>query len=88
VGSIRETFAAYPGIGTLLPAMGYGDQQIKDLTETIDATDADIIIVGTPIDLGRVAKFSKPYVRVGYHLEEQGDPNLESVLKERLPKSK
>ena len=84
VGTIRETFEIYPGIGTLLPAMGYGEQQIADLTKTIDATDVDLVVIGTPIDLGRIAKFSKPYVRVGYHLEEQGEPTLEAVLDARI----
>jgi len=80
VGTIKETFEIYPDIGTLLPAMGYGDQQIADLKATIDASDADLVIVGTPIDLGGVAGFSKPYVRVGYHLEEQGAPQLDGLL--------
>jgi predicted GTPase len=80
VGTIKETFEVYPGIGKLLPAMGYGDQQIADLKATIDASDVDLVIVGTPIDLGRVAGFSKPYVSVGYHLEEQGEPQLAALL--------
>jgi predicted GTPase len=84
VGTIRETFEVYPDIGTLLPAMGYGEQQIADLTKTIDGTDADLVVIGTPIDLGRIARFSKPYVRVGYHLEEQGKPTLETVIDERI----
>jgi predicted GTPase len=80
VGSIRETFEKYPEIGTLLPAMGYGDQQVSDLSKTIDASDADLVLIGTPIDLGRITRFSKPYLRVGYHLEEQGEPTLQTVL--------
>ena len=80
VGTIKETFEVYPEIGTLLPAMGYGDRQIADLKATIDASDADLILVGTPIDLGRVAGFSKPYLRVGYHLEEKGKPQLSELL--------
>jgi predicted GTPase len=86
VGTIKETFEIYPKIGELLPAMGYGDQQIKDLKATIDATDVDLVLVGTPIDLGRVAQFSKPYLRVGYHLEEQGEPKLPGLLDERIVK--
>jgi predicted GTPase len=84
VGKIRETFDIYPGIGKLLPAMGYGEQQTADLTATIDASDVDLVVVGTPIDLGRIARFSKPYVRVGYHLEEQGEPTIKTVLDERI----
>jgi predicted GTPase len=80
VGTIKRTFEIYPGIGTLLPAMGYTDEQIKDLTTTIDSSDADLVIVGTPIKLGRVAKFSKPFVQVGYDLEEKGEPTLVQVL--------
>ena len=80
VGTIKRTFEIYPGIGALLPAMGYSDEQIDDLTKTIDSSDAELVIVGTPINLGRVAKFSKPFVQVGYHLEEQGEPTLEQVL--------
>jgi predicted GTPase len=80
VGSIKETFDKYPDIGELLPAMGYGDGQIADLKATIDASDVDLVVVGTPIDLGRIAEFSKPYVRVGYHLEEKGEPQLPGLL--------
>lgn len=86
VGTIKETFEIYPEIGALLPAMGYGAEQIADLKQTIDGSDADIVLVGTPIDLGRVAEFSKPYLRVGYHLEEQGKPMLASVLEDRIIK--
>jgi predicted GTPase len=80
VGTIKKTFEIYPGIGDLLPAMGYGDQQIADLKATIDASDVDLVIVGTPIDLGRVAAFEKPYVSVGYHLEEKGEQQLPALL--------
>ena len=80
VGTIKRTFEIYPGIGTVLPAMGYSDEQISDLTKTIDSSDADLVIVGTPIKLGRVAKFSKPFVQVEYHLEEKGEPTFEQVL--------
>jgi predicted GTPase len=80
VGKIKETFQIYPKIGHLLPAMGYGGQQIEDLKRTIDASDADLVLVGTPIDLGRVAKFSKPYLRVVYDLREEGPPQLESLV--------
>jgi predicted GTPase len=80
VGSLRETFRAYPEIGTLLPAMGYGDQQLKDLQATIAKTDADSVIVGTPIDLARVIEITKPSTRVHYDLEEIGTPDLTEVL--------
>lgn len=82
VGKIKETFEIYPEIGTLLPAMGYGDKQIKDLTTTIDKVPCDLVIVGTPIDLKRVAKFKKPAVRVQYELQEIGEPSLTTILAE------
>lgn len=80
VGTIAETFEKYPDIGELLPAMGYGEQQIDDLKKTIDAAGADLVLVGTPIDLGRIAQFSTPYLRIGYRLEEQGEPNMDGLL--------
>jgi predicted GTPase len=82
VGKIKETFEIYPEIGTLLPAMGYGDKQIKDLTTTIDKVPCDLVVVGTPIDLKRVAKFKKPAVRVQYELQEIGEPSLKTILDE------
>ena len=82
VGTIAETFEKYPGIGTLLPAMGYGDQQVKDLQATIDAVDCDAVVVGTPIDLKKVVQIKKPAVRVQYKLQEIGEPTLEDVLKD------
>jgi predicted GTPase len=80
VGTIAATFKKYPDIGELLPAMGYGDEQIEDLRKTIEASDVDLVIVGTPIDLGKIAKFSKPYLRIGYYLEEQGEAKLPGLL--------
>ncbi len=80
VGTIAATFEAYPGIGTLLPAMGYGDQQMKDLEATVDRTPADLVLVATPIDLRRVIKLSKPALRVSYELQEIGKPDLEDAL--------
>lgn len=80
VGSIKETFQEYPHIGLVLPAMGYGENQIKELEETINAVDCDIVVAGTPIDLRRVLKVNKPVVRVRYELLEIGRPNLEDVL--------
>jgi predicted GTPase len=80
VGTISETFKKYPDIGTLLPAMGYGDKQVKDLETTINRTPCDTVIIGTPIDLNRLIKIRKPTVRVGYELQEIGRPDLMDVL--------
>ena len=80
VGTITETFEKYPKIGTLLPAMGYGDKQMKDLEETINKTDCDLVIIATPIDLRRIIKINKPAVKVSYELQEIGLPTLEDVL--------
>ncbi len=80
-GTLIETFAKYPEIGNLLPAMGYGKEQIKDLEQTINTSDCDCVVIGTPIDLARVIDIQKPSVRVTYELEEVGIPNLETVLK-------
>lgn len=83
VKSITETYQKYPNIGILLPAMGYGDQQINDLEETINRTDCDSVVIGTPIDLGRILKINKPSTRVMYELHELGTNTLESVLKSK-----
>lgn len=80
VKSITETFEKYPGIGVLLPAMGYGDKQVKDLETTINRTKCDLVIVATPIDLTRILKIRKPAVRVFYNLQEIGTPDLKMVL--------
>lgn len=80
VGQLKETFATYPGIGTLLPAMGYGERQVHDLQATIEKAECDAVVIATPIDLGRLIKISKPAVRVGYDLVEIGRPNLTDVL--------
>lgn len=80
VGRLSETFRLYPGIGTLLPAMGYGEQQLRDLEETINNTDCDSVVIATPIDLGRIIKINKPHTRVYYDLQEIGFPDLEKVL--------
>jgi len=80
VGRLKETFEIYPGIGTLLPAMGYGEAQMKDLAETIARTPADVVLVATPIDLRRIVKIDKPALRVRYELQEIGKPDLEDVL--------
>ena len=86
VGRLQETYATYPNIGTLLPAMGYGEQQIKDLEATIEATPCDVVVVATPIDLNRIVKINKPNVKVGYDLQEIGTPTLEGPIKEFIAK--
>jgi predicted GTPase len=83
VGSIAETFEAYPHVGELLPAMGYGDEQVRELRETISRSDADLVLIGTPIDLRRLIDFDKPALRVTYRLQEVGDPTLADVLAEK-----
>ena len=88
VGRISETFQTYPKIGTLLPAMGYGNQQIKDLEKTINSTPCDLVVIGTPIDLNRIVNINKPTVRVTYELQEIGRPNLEDVLNDFIQKLK
>ena len=80
VGRLIETFEIYPNIGTLLPAMGYGDQQIADLEATINNTDCDAVVIATPIDLQRVVKINKPAVRVDYNLQEIGAPTFCSLV--------
>jgi predicted GTPase len=82
VGKLAETFKIYPNIGTLLPAMGYGDQQVKDLEATINKTDCDTVVIATPIDLNRIVKINKPTVKVGYDLQEIGSPNLTEVIED------
>ncbi len=84
VGSITRTFEKYPDIGILLPAMGYGEQQMKDLEKTIAKTECDVVIIGTPIDLRRVIKIKQPSVRVTYELQEIGEPTLKDLLKDRI----
>jgi len=84
IGTIKDTFAKYPGIGTLLPAMGYGEKQTQELEDTINAVDCDIVIIGTPIDLSRVIKISRKSIRVKYELQEIGKPNLEEILDQKI----
>ncbi len=81
VASITETYEKYPNIGVLLPAMGYGEQQMKDLETTIANTDCEAVVIGTPIDLSRIIKIDKPKTRVKYDLQEIGANTVESVLK-------
>jgi predicted GTPase len=84
VGTIAETFEKYPEIGTLLPAMGYGEQQMKDLETTIGKVECDLVIIATPIDLGRIVEFKKPTVRFTYELEEIGTPTLKQILEDEF----
>ena len=84
VGSIAETFEKYPETGPVLPAMGYGDEQIAELAETIRRSDADVVLIGTPIDLRRlIAIDDRPALRVRYRLEEIGEPTLQQIFAER-----
>jgi predicted GTPase len=80
VGSLVDTFEKYPDIGTVLPAMGYGADQIEDLQATINATECDVVVIGTPIDLTRVLEIDKPHTRVTYDLDEIGHPDMDDVL--------
>jgi predicted GTPase len=84
VGSIRETFARYPHLGAVLPAVGYGENQIAELEKTVNATPCDVVLIGTPIDLRRVIKVNKPTVRVKYDLQVLGPVCLEEVLDDFL----
>ncbi len=86
VGEILATYKKYPNTGTILPAMGYGEQQIRDLEKTIEAADVDLVIIGTPIDLTRVMKINRPSQRVRYELEEIGKPDLEDILRKKFGK--
>ena len=86
VGKLQETYETYPNIGLVLPAMGYGEQQINDLAATIDNADCDSVIVATPIDLGRIIKMNKPNTRVAYELQEIGAPTMDDVIGDFLKK--
>ncbi len=86
-GKLADTFKTYPNIGTLLPAMGYGDQQLHDLELTINNTICDSVVIGTPIDLNRIIKINKPVTRVYYDLQEIGKPDLTDVLEEFIAKN-
>jgi len=83
-GSLKETFAAYPDIGRLLPAMGYTPGQVRDLEATINAADCDLVLAATPIDLTRVVRIEKPVIRIRYEYEDHGSPTLAAVLQKRL----
>ena len=84
VGSLRDTYRKYPTTGHLLPAMGYGEKQIKEMEATIDATPCDLVIIGTPIDLGKLLNIKHPWQRVRYDLQEIGHPTLSEILVERF----
>lgn len=86
VGRLSETFEIYPGIGILLPAMGYGEAQLRDLEATINNTDCDSVVIGTPIDLSRIINIKKPHTRVYYDLQEIGEPTLDGVLTDFVKK--
>ncbi len=86
VGKLAETFRIYPNIGTLLPAMGYGEEQTRDLEKTIANTPCDAVVIATPIDLNRIIKISQPCVKVGYDLQEIGKPDLADLLDEFVKK--
>ncbi len=86
VGKLQETFEIYPNIGSILPAMGYGEEQLRDLEATINGTDCDAVVIGTPIDLNRIIDIEKPTTRVFYDLQEIGEPNLDGVLGEFISK--
>src|SRR5512138_340166 len=86
VKSIAATYQKYPKTGPILPAMGYGEAQMKDLEETINKSDVDMVVIGTPIDLARVIKINKPYQRVRYELQEIGQPTLRDILMQKFGK--
>jgi predicted GTPase len=86
VGRLSETFEIYPGIGEVLPAMGYGEQQLRDLETTINKTECEAVVIGTPIDLNRIIKIDKPNTRVYYNLQEIGRPDLGMVLDDFIKK--
>jgi predicted GTPase len=79
-GSIADLYVTYPHLGKVLPAMGYSDEMLTDLQETIEAADADVVVAGTPIDLGRVVTTRHPIRRARYELQEVGRPTLADVL--------
>jgi predicted GTPase len=84
VGSLKKVFEEYPHIGPLVPAMGYGDDMVADLEATVNATPADVVVAGTPINLARVIDANKPIVRVRYELKVVSKPTLEDVIRERF----
>jgi len=86
VDSIRATYEKYPDTGAILPAMGYGEDMMRDLEKTINAADVDLVVSGTPIDLTRIININKPIQRVRYELQEIGEPTLKSILEKKFTK--
>lgn len=86
VGSILETYRKYPNTGEILPAMGYGDEMMHELEQTINNADVEMVVIGTPINLAGLLKINKPSQRVRYELQEIGQPNLAEILQEKFPK--
>ena len=84
VGSIAQAYREYPHIGPVLPAMGYSDHQIRDLEQTINAADCDVVLFATPIQLTRLVSINKPTLRVRYEYRDHGEPSLREVLVRRL----
>jgi predicted GTPase len=84
VGSIKSTYHKFPTTGEVLPAMGYGETQIRELEQTINNVDADLVLIATPIDLTRIININKPTQRVRYELQIIGQPTLEEILKEKF----
>ncbi|MGD8506790.1 MAG: cyclic 2,3-diphosphoglycerate synthase [Candidatus Bathyarchaeota archaeon] len=84
VGSIKKTFKKYPHLGAVLPALGYGEEQTKELEETINKTPCDVVLIGTPIDLRKILQLNKPATRAKYELQEIGTPTLENILQQRF----
>jgi predicted GTPase len=83
-GKIRETYETYPNIGRVLPAVGYGEQQIKDLEATVNNVPCDLVIIATPVDLTRIISINKPMLKVGYELQEIGKPDLTDLIKKHF----
>jgi predicted GTPase len=88
VGSIRATFERWPQLTNVLPAMGYSDEQLRDLEATINATDCDVVVTGTPIDLGRLIETERPIRHVRYELREVGEPTIADVLEPVLQQAR
>jgi len=84
VGTLKETFQTYPAIGSVLPAMGYGRQQMQDLQETINKTECDLVLSATPIDVMRLLSINKPSIQISYEYQDNSEPTLETVIKDRL----
>jgi predicted GTPase len=84
VKTIAATYEKYPKTGPILPAMGYGEAQMKDLEETINKSDVDMVVIGTPIDLTRIIELKKPHQRVRYELQEIGQPTLKDILMQKF----